>query len=1048
MYSGDLTWLQHEGTGRNGRVTSNVHVNGETVAKYKCHLRIGDAASRVFIIHVCIPIEGGMDTHAHGPVATHDAPTSAFRCITPEDNRGMAIATNPSMSDALTATAVGPARPKTAGGHSRSRPTALQQAPESDTSRFHGVTSPSTRVLKATFSSSRVGLQQRDQFCTRFKSPRPRPPPATSSAMVTMASNGRTSRVRTPNASDKPLPAVSTATESFKDSAAIVGAVPMATSRGISHRVMDEEIETQRDVTRRAQRQFHDLQHALGEKKREIELVKRHLSAFEARTRPATSLDSASRSPVQSCTSTVSSTAMAALVAGAQVAGAGARHRESIAAAACLADGQEGDSSSQPVSIASRLKDQVQRQDLYKKKLRHLLDRLSRHLHFVAANLETLRTKSESAQRELALVRDRVLLERNYCTELEHKKRTQCELNTMHAHNATLVLTSLREEITSRATMSRRRHEADRRREQLLTLVQSSSVVRGGSTSASSARGSAAIVAAGRSEASRKNSVQELNADNAQHDNGTSTLSSADLVVRRRPSQSARHRSSSSVEVQQMVRQETFMQIYESQYARVLDATRETDMSVVLGRFLSFKETTRRLLQIEADATEQQALLERERDAHSDLVRKLRVAGIAESEKRKKIRDFLEQMHHVKAQVKSHAKDKFLDQLRVFSCALRGCCRASSFLHRWLTCDSFLISNALLVNSVDVQQGIENIVELFKCLDDRVSPPPAALASPLSSSSQPPIPSAARTVEDIVRFCVHVARANPGTASVVFTDVEVARVRDFVASDLRVSLPTRTAVEADERRSTAHNISKPADSRKEQTKATKEDVVEDDGDAMVSSESDTEETRRDMKRSEKDTLQQVEALLKTWEAVTLQQDGHPVDATSASTKKLTRSGGRHGSARTVPAPDDALGIDMASLLGHPATAGDGGARAARLEAVHAFFREKRRRERLEHQQQRKMLTLLAEAAYSSPHSSSDDHGSSSHVRHSPSRGAGEEVAVSSSGGGPASPTRSKLVSTMARKRSNGVAALLLHSAVQEKQRQTGAQRSLRPKTVR
>ncbi|TYZ62973.1 hypothetical protein PybrP1_008111 [[Pythium] brassicae (nom. inval.)] len=643
-----------------------------------------------------------MDTDAHYTVATHDAPASTFRSTKPDDNRGMTTIKNAQTSDALTGgaakvgSAVGPARPKSAGVHSRSRPIAAQQLTESDNNRFHEVSSPSARVLKATFSSSRVGLQQRDQFCARYKSPRPRPPPTNCSTMVTMTSKERFGQVRATNASDERPSTTSRAAgseDSVRSSAVIdgiAGGAASGTSSGISRRVMKEEIETQRGVTRQAQRQFHELQQTLYDKHKEIELVKRHLSAFEARTRLPTSLDGgvgAALSPSQSCTNgttspTVSSTAVAVLVAGAQAVGAGARHRESIAAAACLAESQEVEPSGHHMTITSRLKDQVQRQDLYKKKLRHLLDRLSRHLHFVVANLETLRIQHESAQRELSLLRDRMAQERNHCTELEHKKHEQSELSASHAHNAMLVLNSLREEITSRLTMSRHRHEADRRREQLLTLVQSSSAARG-SCSASNARTSAVIGAAGRS-ASRKNSVHELSPDKAPQDFAPAR-SPAELAMQRRPSQIAAYRSS-SVELQQIVRQETLMQIYEGQYARVLEETHETDLSVVLARFLSFNETKRHLQQIEADVAEQSEQLEREREAHSDLVRKLRVSGIAEVEKRKKIRDFLEQMHHAKVQVKNQAKDKFVEQLRIFSCALPlcvlHCCEASNSFTR------------------------------------------------------------------------------------------------------------------------------------------------------------------------------------------------------------------------------------------------------------------------------------------------------------------------------------------------------------------------------
>lgn len=478
--------------------------------------------------------------------------------------------------------------------------------------------SPSACVLRATFSSSRVGMHHEDQFCAKFKSPRPRPPSASSALVSNSSSGGRPNRFRGTDAysSSSHAGAVSRPVSGSSSRDSRVGV--------ISQRVMKEEIETQRRVTRQVQRQFHALQHTLAEKLKELELVRRHLSMFEAQTSLMTASSLASP-PLLSTSSAVtpatsSSATVAVLTAGAQSGGCGARHRESIAAAACLSE-----SPATLVSTAKRLKDQVQRQELYKKKLKQLFERLSRHVQFLQANLEALRLKQTSTKRELQFFQAKLLQERNHCTELEHKRHELVEAQATHAHNAMLVLDSLREEIASRSMMSRSRYEADRRREELLALVHSSPAIRSGSSRTAS----------------------------------TATPSGS------------RHRSN-SVDLQQFVHREAFMQIYEGQYARVLEETSESDLSVVIERFVSFKETKRHLLQIESDVSKQNVQLEREREAHNDLVRKLRVSGIAEVEKRKKIRDFLEQMHHVKAQVKGQAKDKFVEQLKTFSCTSRG----------------------------------------------------------------------------------------------------------------------------------------------------------------------------------------------------------------------------------------------------------------------------------------------------------------------------------------------------------------------------------------
>lgn len=564
-----------------------------------------------------------MESSAAHHATSFAAPSSANAA----DHSPWAASSTPSSTRA---TGAKQPRPKSAAVLSRklllTSKSSNQRDETSNNSYRERGTSPSARVLKATFSSSRVGLHHEDQFCTKFRSPRPtlgpRPPSASSALVSSSNSSGRPTRFRGPDPHSASRPTTSADVR--------VGV--------ISQRVMKEEIETQRRVTRQVQRQFHSLQHTLGEKLKEVELIRRHLSTFEAQT----SLMTASTSPqpialITGCAST----------SGASV--QGARHRESIAAAAGLSE-----SSTVIISTVKRLKDQVQRQELYRKKLRQLLERLSRHVQFLHANLEALRLQQASTRRELQFFQAKLLQERNHCTELEHRRHELVELQATHAHNAMLVLNSLREEIASRSMMSRNRYEADRRRDELLALVRSSPAIRSGT--ALTDRGTMGPLA---SSPSRKNSLHVLTADKM------ATVATAT------PSGS-RHRSN-SVDLQQFVHREAFMQIYEGQYARVLEETRECDLGVVLERFVGFKETKRQLLQIERDVSELNLQLEREREAHHDLVRKLRVSGIAEVEKRKKIRDFLEQMHHVKAQVKGQARDKFVEQLKTFSCTYVLC---------------------------------------------------------------------------------------------------------------------------------------------------------------------------------------------------------------------------------------------------------------------------------------------------------------------------------------------------------------------------------------
>ncbi|KAJ0402604.1 hypothetical protein P43SY_007960 [Pythium insidiosum] len=102
---------------------------------------------------------------------------------------------------------------------------------------------------------------------------------------------------------------------------------------------------------------------------------------------------------------------------------------------------------------------------------------------------------------------------------------------------------------------------------------------------------------------------------------------------------------------------ESLFQIYETQYARVLRETGEADLSIVVDRFLTFHESLQRLQQIERELGAEHSALESRRQRQQQLVQRLRFSGIAEVEKRKRIRDFLEQQHYLKGLVKAQTKE-------------------------------------------------------------------------------------------------------------------------------------------------------------------------------------------------------------------------------------------------------------------------------------------------------------------------------------------------------------------------------------------------------
>ncbi|TMW61006.1 hypothetical protein Poli38472_014467 [Pythium oligandrum] len=610
-------------------------------------------------------------------------------------------------------------------------------------------------------------------------------------------------------------------------------------------RIMREEIETQRKITRQAQREFNALRVQLSKKREELELVKRHLQAFAVE-----GMASPKKKPIS------------------------------------------GDDQPQQQTPVERLKDEIQRMDAYKKKLRHMRDRLARHAHFIQANMELLDAKRVSTRREHVLLQDKVAQERNLCTELELKRTALQEERVMHALHSRQLLDSLREEIASRSLLSQQRDEADRRRDEMLRLVdsRSSDAVQPMSRKNSDA-GSAAPRVTGRRDSFRV-LLQDTPAalapsftmDSTDESPRKATASSHRLhFLRHHPSVGWNLSSGESLSV--MYYRETYFQVYETQYARILTETGESDLTIVLQRYRTFHEDHKRLIQIDQELTKEQDRLEARRQQQQTHLQRLRLSGIAEVEKRKKIRDFFEQMHHIKSTGKTLAKDAFLELLKMFAY---------------------------------VQQGIFNIVELFKCLDERAVPPVPVLSTGSTCSSHGILGTSHAEIEwlaALVCYGLQVARVHP-SAYTRFTSEEIERLAR-VDPALGVTASTVGGNEG--------VVAKPpwlTDHLQAGEIAVESDDDEDDDE-------DEEESgeRERIKLNEVETLQQVELLFRTLD-----------------TKQAIAS-------------SDLMGLPPLRMSSSNVTRLS---KEDKLAAVHAFFKQKRLREKQEEQQQRELLSFLAE----------------------------------------------------------------------------------------
>ncbi|GLE02238.1 hypothetical protein PINS_up011076 [Pythium insidiosum] len=472
--------------------------------------------------------------------------------------------------------------------------------------------------------------------------------------------------------------------------------VPAAVSPSralIAARVLREEIESQRRVTRHAQREYNALKVALQRKREQVELVRRHLRAFDVESLPV--------SPPKTA----------------------------------------------PDAPTDQLKAEIHRVDGYRRRLTHLLDRLRRHERFLLATVELLGAQQRQAQRECALFQDKLAMERKVCADLACRRSQLEDSRAAHATHAALQLRSLRDEIASRRAVHTQRVEADQRREEMLRLVEArppppSPPAPRDSNNESDGRHS--VSSPGKRDShSRRNSLTALLQDSAAflsavqqpHQNqsasgeAAATSSTPPTLLHRNSSGSGSGSHSyssnagaavatlltaggssmlaSSRRLQQLFQQqqqthaqgsmlselassvtlsahrESLFQIYETQYARVLRETGESDLSIVVDRFLSFSESLKRLQQIERELGAEHSALEARRTRQQQLVQRLRFSGIAEVEKRKRIRDFLEQQHYLKGLVKAQTKEAFVEQLKTFSCTCGCVLRAVD--RRWLT---------------------------------------------------------------------------------------------------------------------------------------------------------------------------------------------------------------------------------------------------------------------------------------------------------------------------------------------------------------------------
>ncbi|RLN96458.1 hypothetical protein BBJ28_00020151 [Nothophytophthora sp. Chile5] len=489
-----------------------------------------------------------------------------------------------------------------------------------------------------------------------------------------------------------------------------------------------------------------------------------------------------------------------------------------------------------PSDVMAGLQDQITRQDAYKKRLRHLQNRLTRDVHFLAANADLLGQRLDGARKERTLYHSRVALETNKHRELQRQLRELKEQRSAFARNAQPVLESYRSELASRSVMTGRRRDADRRREELLRLV-AMNPGKGTRYSTRSLTNAAAVARRGSSTDSRQ-----------RHSSYDVLMADADESKR-----------------------ETLFAVYESQYARVLRDTGEQDLEVVLERFQSYRESMARLREVEKEQGIEGGQLEREQQAHKALVSRLRLSGpIGLTDCRQRVHDRLEGARHTQRLEKIETRERAAVQLKSFVC---GCQTYSPSL----LC--VLLANALfLLTGADLQQGVLHILELLRCLDDR-----GGVAS---------LPHAVLTA---ARGVVGVAQPAESAVSVVapalLTIVQLARdagrrglQREWLKlPTLAYSMPQVERLEqfAPERQLECGAFANGEHDEESQTELSSSGNRAGKHDAEQEEEAkderlDMEELRRALKRQEKDTLRQAELVLRqTVETKKQQQQRKP-----------------------------------------------------------------------------------------------------------------------------------------------------------------------------
>ncbi|KAF1785172.1 AMP-dependent synthetase/ligase [Phytophthora cactorum] len=339
------------------------------------------------------------------------------------------------------------------------------------------------------------------------------------------------------------------------------------------------------------------------------------------------------------------------------------------------------------------------------------------------------------------------------------------------------VLESYRDELASRLVITQRRNDADRRRDELLRFI------------GTQANGSKVT--------------------------SRSLTSASAAITRERVPGKIQRRDSYNILVDDADdnRRETLFAVYEGQYARVLRETGEVDLNVVLDRFQSYRESTARLREIEAELRTESTRLTREQQAHNAMVSRLRVSGPGDiTERRQRLRDRLEGALHTQQLEKSQARERMNTQLKAF---------------------------------VFVQQGVLHIVELLLCLEDRpgmVLPGQVLAIARTVMGGSHPAESALKSVAPALQTLLHIARdiGRRGLQrewlklpAIDYSVPQVARLEQF---EFDLNQKTKICVTKE-----AKSISD-AESDEEQR------------DAIV--------MRRAIKKQEKETLRQAETILR------------------------------------------------------------------------------------------------------------------------------------------------------------------------------------------